>query len=119
VSPFDDETLERMKACTKVEFPICLSQALLRMFGEKGKKTLDSLVMNGMFEKTPINSPKDIWSLYEKYMKRAANIIGDSSSKVITFQSLKEMESMLCTKCPLYKNELEKRKLSGKANFTW
>jgi hypothetical protein len=79
------------------------------MFVEEGKKTLDSLVINEMFERTPINSPKEILSLYAKYVEGAANITGDSSSKV---------ESMLCTKCPLYKGELEKRKLSGKANFT-
>ena len=114
MSPFDKETLEKMKACTNAEFPICLDEAMLRMFGAKGKKILDSLVMNETFENAPITTPEDIWRLYEKYLERASQVIGDSSAKVIEFQSLNEMKSMFCTKCSLYERELVKRRISGK-----
>jgi hypothetical protein len=111
--PFDEETLEKMRSCTKAEFPICLSEGLLRMFGAMGKKRLDSIVMNETFENTPVCSPKDIWKLYEKYMERTANILGDDVVQVIEFESLDLMKSMLCQKCPMYEMELERSVRSG------
>ena len=102
VSAFDEETLEKMRACKKAEFPICLNESLLRMFGANGKKRLDAMVMNEIFDYRQISSPKDIWKLYEEYLKHIANILGEDVSQVIEFESLKEMESMFCTKCPLY-----------------
>lgn len=113
VTPIDDETLEKMKACTRVEFPICLNEAMIKMFGENGKKSLDRIVMNDTFENTEIRSPKDIWNLYQKYMERVSNLLGDDVAALFTHQTLKEMESMFCTKCPLYENELRKRKARG------
>jgi hypothetical protein len=56
-----------VRACKKAEFPVCLSETLLRVFGSNGKKSLDSIVMNDTFELQEISSPKDIWRLYEKY----------------------------------------------------
>lgn len=102
VSPFDEATLEKMKACEKAEFPICLNESITRMFGITGKRMLDKFVMNETFENTPINSPRDIWNLYEKYVGRASNILGDDVGEVIEFESVKEMEKMSCNKCPLF-----------------
>jgi hypothetical protein len=47
-------------------------------------------------------------------MESAENVLGDDFAKVIEFKTLKEMESMFCTKCPLYGGELEKRKKDGR-----
>jgi hypothetical protein len=77
------------------------------MFGAKGKQTLDSIVKRDKFEKTLISSPKDIWKLYGKYIAGLANSLGNDVAQVIEFESLNQMESMLCTRCPLYVIELK------------
>jgi hypothetical protein len=112
VSPFDEKTLEKVRACKRAGFPICLDRGLNNMFGARGKHTLDSIVMNETFEYTEIFSPKDIWRLYERYIERTANLLGDDVAQVIEFESVIEMRSELCTKCPLYRMELEKRKFA-------
>ena len=96
-----------MKACKREEFPICLNESLLRMFGKDGKRRLDAIVMNETFENSPVNSHSDIWSLYEKYLERAGNILGDDVGKVIEFESVKEMEALFCTRCPLFEKHSE------------
>ena len=93
VSPFDEKTLEKVKACTRAGFPICLDRGLNIMFGTRGKLTLDSIVMNETFEYPEIISPKDIWKLYERYIERTANLLGDDVAQVIEFESLIEMRS--------------------------
>ncbi|MDG6906949.1 MAG: hypothetical protein JRN20_14335 [Nitrososphaerota archaeon] len=64
--------------------------------------------MNETFDNTPIMSPRDVWSLYEMYIERASNILGDDVGKVIEFESVHEMKSMFCTKCPLYEKHKTK-----------
>lgn len=81
---------------------------MLRIFGKNGKRSLDRIVMNETFENTPISSPRDIWNLYEKYMERASNILGDDVGGVIEFENLRQMESMFCTKCPLYEKGMNR-----------
>ena len=107
------EPLEGAEACMEAEFPICLEEGLLRMFGEGGKKTLDRIVMNETFENTPITSLNDIEDLYDKYMERTANILGDSIAKVIEFQCFKQREPTFCARCPLYGRGHQKRKNAG------
>ena len=104
-----------MKACIEVEFPICLNNSLFKMLGVKGKKKLDSMVMNETFENTQISSPKDIWNLYEKYIERLANILGDEIAQIIELEDMNQMKSMICTRCPLYERELERRKITEKS----
>ena len=106
VSFFDEDALEKMRACKKAEFPICLRESLIRMFGENGKKRLDSIITNETFESEPITSTKDIWKLYERYIERISNVMGVDVGKVIEFESVREMESMFCTKCPLFEKHL-------------
>jgi hypothetical protein len=112
---FDDETLEKMRACTKAEFPICLDRALTKMFGAVGKKGLDSFIINEGIRSNTIASPKNIWNLYERYIERSGKILGNDVAQIIQFENLKEMKSMLCSKCPLYERELERQKNSGKS----
>ena len=56
-----------MKACTRVGFPICLDNTLLRIFGANGKKLLDSIVMDDSFDSAQISSQKDISKFYDWY----------------------------------------------------
>ena len=60
--------------------------------------------MNDTFENTEISSPKDICKLYEKYMERAVNILGDPVAQTIEFQCLNQTRSIYCIICPLYEN---------------
>lgn len=85
------------------------------MFGSVGKKRLDSIIMNDTFENTSVYSPKDIWTLYEKYMERVANILGDDVAQVIAFESSDTMKSMLWRNCPLHERELERSVRSKKS----
>jgi hypothetical protein len=81
---------------------------MLSLFGAEGKKSLDRIVMNETFKNAPIDSPKDIRNLYEMYMERVSNLLGDSTAKVIEFQSSKQMRSAFCKDCPLFKKEIRK-----------
>lgn len=72
------------------------------MFGDHGKETLDAMIMNKISQESSVSSPRDIWKLYEEYLDKTADRLGIDVAKVIQFESLNEMESMLCTKCPLY-----------------
>ena len=110
MSPIEEDVEEKMEACEKAEFPICLDRGLLWMFGAHGKKSLDAIVMNDTFENTEISSPKDICKIYEKYMERSSNILGETVAKVIESQCLNQPLSIYCTTCPLY----EKRKATGR-----
>jgi hypothetical protein len=78
------------------------------MFGADGKKSLDRIVMNETFENTQITYPKEIRNLYEKYMERVSNLLGDSTAKVIEIQSSKQIGSVFCKERSLYKKELRK-----------
>ena len=61
------------------------------------------------FEATEISSVEDIWNLYMKLGDTWEEKMGSSVTAVIRYESLKEMESMGCTKCPLYEMELERK----------
>ncbi len=101
-SLFDEKTLEQMKACTRAEFPLCLSESLLKVFGNQGKESLNKIILDKTVEKLSISSPKDVWNLYNEYLEITARRLGIDVAQVIRFESLNEMESMCCTACPLY-----------------
>jgi len=103
-------TLERMQACVNEEFPLCLEFSLQEMLDEKGKKALEAIARKHGIE-TKVQSPKDVWDLYQAYMKFFEQSLGDSVTRVIALHALGKMESMQCTKCPLYGLEVWKKKL--------
>ena len=111
----EDATLERTKACTVAEFPLCLENSLLEMLGAKGRQSIESVLRRNGFEKSEVRSPRDVWSLYEKYVAAFASDLGKDVAEVIQFQTTKQIESMRCTKCPLYETELEKLRASALA----
>lgn len=112
-----EEKLVQQQACVESGFPICLSKGLARIFGPKGKKFLDEAVMKGAFDQARVESEKDVHDLYATYMKRLASVIGESPAQVVQFESFKLMQSMLCTKCPLYEKELQRRERSSSDRF--
>lgn len=109
------QKLDQRPACEESGFPICLSEGLTKMFGAEGKRFLDAVVMKGAFEQPHLDSREDICDLYARYMKRLAQIIGESPAQVIQFESFKQMESMPCAKCPLYEEERQRKKISSNA----
>lgn len=106
------QKLGQIPSCVESGFPICLSEGLLKVFGAEGKKCLDAVVMKSTFEQPKAASQKDICDLYARYTKRLSTIIGESPSQVIKYESFKLMESKLCTKCPLYQEELRRHSSS-------
>jgi hypothetical protein len=115
-SNLDDATNERTKACTEAEFPLCLENSLVEMLGAKGRQSIESVLRKNGFERTEVLSPRDVWSLYEKYIRAFASGLGKDVAEVIQFQTTKKIESMRCTSCPLYETELEKLRASALLN---
>ena len=56
-----------------------------------------------------VTSAEQIWRFYDEILCELASDMGKDVSEVIRFQSLKEMESIGCTSCPLYQREVMKR----------
>ena len=81
---------------------MCLNETLLKIFGESGKESIGRIIAAETLQETSISSQKDIWKLYDEFLARTASRFGIDVSQVIRFESLKEMELMFCTKCPLY-----------------
>ena len=106
--PLDDQTIERFKACKEVQFPICLDHAVKEIFGDKD--LMLSMAEKAGFERRDIVSVQDVWNLYLKLGAAWAKSMGSSVTAVIEYKSLKEMEKMGCTKCPLYEIELDRKK---------
>jgi hypothetical protein len=57
-----------------------------------------------------ITSAEQIWKIYDDVLRELSKDLGTDVSEVIAFQTLKEMESMGCTSCPLYHREVMKSK---------
>ncbi|MCL4540242.1 MAG: hypothetical protein M1378_11715 [Bacteroidetes bacterium] len=105
--PLDNQMIERFKACKEAQFPICLDHAVTKIFGNK--ELMLSVAEKAGFKATNVSSTQDVWDLYLRLGNSWEKKLGNSVTAVIEFQSLKEMESMGCTKCPLYEMELEKK----------
>ena len=99
----DDLTLERSRECVQAGFPVCLENALRLMFGNVGKRAVkEAAEKDFVFPIPAAETPKDVWAIYSKYVLAWRHRMGNDATRVIEFQSLKMMESMLCAKCPLH-----------------
>ena len=105
--PLDHETIEKFRACKEAQFPICLDKAVSKIFGNK--ELMLSIAEKTGFKTENISSVQDVWNLYLKLGSAWAKEMGNSVTAVIEFQTVKEMESLGCTKCPLYEIELERK----------
>jgi len=102
----DESTKARMRACTDAEFPLCLENALLEILGGDGMARLESILRANGFERTSVYSPSDVWLIYENYIAASGKKLGADAAQVIEFHTTRHIESMQCTKCPLYEAEL-------------
>lgn len=105
--PLDKDSVDRFEACMQAEFPICLDRAVKEILGDK--EMLLQVARRAGLEEKDVASPKDIWNLYVKLGDIWKEKLGHSVKAVIDFGTLKVMESMGCTKCPLYELELKKK----------
>lgn len=105
--PLDRHTIERFNDCKEAKFPICLDRAVTKIFGNK--ELMVSIAEKAGFKSPHVSSPQDVWALYTKLGSSWEKVLGNSVTAVIGFESLKEMEAMCCTKCPLYEIELERK----------
>ncbi len=103
--PLDEATILRMRACTCEQFPLCLEGALLEILGPTGKESLDSINRRSGFETHRARSPGDVWDLYRKYVAISGLKLGEGAAKVIRLHAVARMQSMGCTRCPLYDAE--------------
>lgn len=88
-----------LESCKENLFPVCLGQTLSDIFGDTGKKYLDSIVMNETFRMKPVASFNDVWMIYGKYVERIANIMEMDVAQVLEFHTIKEMKRV---ECPLH-----------------
>jgi hypothetical protein len=105
----DSETIHRIKDCKRYGFPICLEEAFSQIFHEEQSE----LLVNRYVEKLRlrlhnVESAEQVWKVYDLVLLEMAKELGEDVSRVIEFQSLKEMEKMKgCTSCPLYRRHVE------------
>ena len=105
--PLDHLTIERLKACKQAQFPLCLDRALINFF--KDKEAIVSLANKAGFGAGQASSSQDIWNIYLRFLSSLRKEIDADAVAVIESQSIKEMESMECLQCPLYKMESDRR----------
>ena len=101
----DEATIERMRACVTEEFPLCLKNTLNELLGPTGREALDSIIRESGFQKPNVITPKDVWALYQSYVKMSARKLGESTTDVIGIASVRKMEEMNCQLCPIYEGE--------------
>ena len=100
-----DGSIAEKKACFDQGSPICLDNALEAIFGERGKEVVERIAREGGAKSIQAASIEDIWKMYEDHMIALGKKLGDDVARVISHESVKQMELMLCTRCPIYKFE--------------
>ncbi len=101
----DETTIQRIKDCKRHGFPICLEEAILRIFlEEQGELLINRYIEKLAIGSRPIESAELIWETYDQVLRELGKELGEDVSQVIEYQSIKEMEAMRgCLSCPLYR----------------
>jgi hypothetical protein len=104
----DPQTIEMLKSCRKAGFPQCLEAALVKIF--KDKQIILSVAAKAGYETHGVNSTRDVWEVYLKFLASLQKELGDDIAVVIEFQTLNEIERLSCVQCPIYAMEEERMK---------
>lgn len=104
---------EKFEACRKAKFPLCLQRSLERAFTDK-EIAMTAAAREG-FKDPGVSTWQDVWKFYLDLLSSLSRAFGRDVLVTIEAQDLEEMESMMCTKCPLYELEV-KRKLEEYRN---
>lgn len=103
----DEETISRIKDCKRRGFPICLEESFLVIFKDTaGKAIVERIIKRLGLSYHDVDSGRQVWETYDLVLKEISIEMGEDLSKVLEYQSIREMESMPgCTGCPLYRRE--------------
>jgi hypothetical protein len=96
-------TVLQYKACKEAAFPLCLERALRSIFGNES--VMISLAERAGFKKKGVTRPHDIWDIYLSFLSALDAQVGKDAVAVIESKTLKDIEIMKCTQCPIYKIE--------------
>lgn len=101
----DQETITRIKDCKLHGFPICLEVALSFIFKESaGEAILEKVIGKLGLREQDVDSAAQVWETYDAVLKELTKMLGQDVSRIVEFQSLREMESMSgCVNCPLHR----------------
>lgn len=100
-SLIDDSKNLEASDCIEHGFPICLEKGLLELYGPKGKKVLDSIVLNETFQSAELTSSIDLAKFNDEYLDRLSGILGNNVCRVIGLATLSLMRNYSCKNCPL------------------
>lgn len=98
---------EKFEACRRAKFPLCLQRSLERMFSDK-EVAMSAAAYEG-FKNRDVSDQKDVWAFYLELLSSLSRAFGRDVLVTIETQDLEEMESMMCTKCPLYELEMKRK----------
>lgn len=104
----DSETIDQFIACKEAEAPLCLETTLSAIF--PSKEGIEAIGAKGGFEPKPIASSRDVWERFLRHLSSLENILGRDAVAVIEAKALEEIGLMHCTRCPIYKMEMERKK---------
>jgi len=108
----DQETIDRIKDCKRHGFPICMEEALLRIFKQPmAERLMEKTVLRSTLTVENLTCAPQLWEIYDEMFDGIANQLGNDVAEIVLCESLREMESKDgCVHCPLYKREVEKKK---------
>jgi hypothetical protein len=104
--------MSRIRECRREGFPQCLEVSLFRIFRQCSEDASVERIAHSLHTvekgKTPVRacSASQVWMIYDQVLRDIARELGADVAQVAEFQSLKEMESMNCMLCPLYRREM-------------
>ena len=96
----DAKTLDMFRSCKTKGFPLCLDSAIVKIFNHR--KVVHSVASKGGFKARATVLTKDVWENYYEYLRSLERMLGRGPEAVIEHQSLREMETLGCTMCPVY-----------------
>jgi hypothetical protein len=109
---FDDHVTvlfpaEKFEACKNAKFPLCLERSLIDAFSSK-EVAVTEAVKSG-FRNPAVSTSEDVWGFYLDLLSSLSKAFGRDIVAAIESKTLDDMKSMLCTKCPLYELEKERK----------
>jgi hypothetical protein len=103
-----EKTIERIKACRKANFPICLNCAIEAMFPRK--ELIFALAKKaGYKSREGSSSSEDIWQTYLEFLSALEIALGRDAVAVIESRVVHEIEAMEESDCPIYELELKRK----------
>jgi hypothetical protein len=101
----DYTTYRRMEACVKAAFPPSLENSLRDMLSGEGKTALKNLAKKRGLTPTRVELRETSGTYISATSEVFQDMLGKDVARVFELHTLKEMEEMQCSECPLYRLE--------------